>query len=221
MLLSEPRESTMDPSSSADLHGKRSTIPSLSPPYPSSLAASLHTGPVDLVDPYESSTPPGLDELLRRLHAAERHGDTSGAGAGRTDPQGWRLLVGQDSHGQHKWVYLEEEDERKAWGEQTVEEKWWLGLKTVSQPRLGGKSGEALPASDRDRCRSTDESACSDEWHARTERVRLPSHPSNFWENLAFALEPRADLSSGCFPMIFRASNVATLSLSCLDKFSG
>ncbi|KAJ9099208.1 hypothetical protein QFC21_004088 [Naganishia friedmannii] len=50
----------------------------------------------------------------------------------RTDPGGWRLLVGADSHGQHKWVYLPPGDERrKAW-KQGSGDRYWLGLETAA-----------------------------------------------------------------------------------------
>ncbi|WVR06302.1 hypothetical protein IAU60_003332 [Kwoniella sp. DSM 27419] len=44
-----------------------------------------------------------------------------------TDLAGWRLKVGEDSHGQHKWVYLRDGKEREAWPQINVE-KYWLGL---------------------------------------------------------------------------------------------
>ncbi|KAJ9100955.1 hypothetical protein QFC19_005351 [Naganishia cerealis] len=48
----------------------------------------------------------------------------------RTDPEGWRLLVSQDSHGQHKWVYLYPEDSRRETWQQSKMDKYWLGLNT-------------------------------------------------------------------------------------------
>ncbi len=50
----------------------------------------------------------------------------------QTDPLGWRLLVGQDSHGQHKWVYLPVGDKRREKWKQDREEKYWLGIDVVS-----------------------------------------------------------------------------------------
>lgn len=48
-----------------------------------------------------------------------------------TDLEGWRLVVGNDSYGQHQWVYLFPEDpQREAW-KQSKEDKYWLGLDTV------------------------------------------------------------------------------------------
>ncbi|BEI79554.1 hypothetical protein CcaverHIS002_0100830 [Cutaneotrichosporon cavernicola] len=47
----------------------------------------------------------------------------------RTDPAGWRLKVGEDSHGQHKWVYLPPGPQRDAWP-QTVVDKYSMGLPT-------------------------------------------------------------------------------------------
>ncbi|WWD18426.1 hypothetical protein CI109_102876 [Kwoniella shandongensis] len=44
-----------------------------------------------------------------------------------TDLTGWRLKVGEDSHGQQKWVYLRDEAQRKSWPQGNVE-KYWLGL---------------------------------------------------------------------------------------------
>ncbi|KAJ9110722.1 hypothetical protein QFC20_002763 [Naganishia adeliensis] len=48
----------------------------------------------------------------------------------RTDPLGWRLLVSQDSHGQHKWVYLPPADTRRETWPQSPVDKYWLGLET-------------------------------------------------------------------------------------------
>ena len=49
----------------------------------------------------------------------------------QTDYAGWRLKVGEDSHGQHKWVYLPEGEARDAWPQNKVD-KYWLGLDVVS-----------------------------------------------------------------------------------------
>jgi hypothetical protein len=49
----------------------------------------------------------------------------------RTDLLGWRLKVGEDNHGQHKWVYLPEGEARDAWP-QSKEDKYWLGLDLVN-----------------------------------------------------------------------------------------
>jgi hypothetical protein len=43
---------------------------------------------------------------------------------------GWRIKVGEDNHGQHKWLYLPEGPARDAWP-QTMEDKYWLGLEVV------------------------------------------------------------------------------------------
>lgn len=48
----------------------------------------------------------------------------------QTDPAGWRLKVGEDSHGQHKWVYLPPGPERDAWPQNAVD-KYSIGLPTV------------------------------------------------------------------------------------------
>jgi lanosterol synthase len=48
----------------------------------------------------------------------------------RTDLLGWRLKVGEDNHGQHKWVYLPEGPARKEWP-QTTMDKYAIGLETV------------------------------------------------------------------------------------------
>jgi hypothetical protein len=48
----------------------------------------------------------------------------------RTDLAGWRIKVGEDNHGQHKWLYLPEGPARDAWP-QTMEDKYWLGLEVV------------------------------------------------------------------------------------------
>ncbi|RXK41597.1 lanosterol synthase [Tremella mesenterica] len=45
----------------------------------------------------------------------------------KTDLTGWRLVVGEDSHGQQKWVYLPPGQARDEW-KQTKEAKYWLGL---------------------------------------------------------------------------------------------
>ena len=47
-----------------------------------------------------------------------------------TDLLGWRLVVGEDSHGQQKWVYLPPGPARDEW-KQTKEAKYWLGLGMV------------------------------------------------------------------------------------------
>lgn len=49
----------------------------------------------------------------------------------RTDTEGWRLKVSEDSHGQHKWVYLPPGPQRDAWP-QTAVDKYSQGLETVS-----------------------------------------------------------------------------------------
>ena len=49
----------------------------------------------------------------------------------RTDIHGWRLFVSEDSHGQHKWVYLPADDPRRASWPQSTVDKYWLGLETV------------------------------------------------------------------------------------------
>ncbi|WRT67730.1 uncharacterized protein IL334_004702 [Kwoniella shivajii] len=49
----------------------------------------------------------------------------------QTDLTGWRLKVGEDSHGQQKWIYLHDPKERESWP-QDVTEKYWLGLDTCS-----------------------------------------------------------------------------------------
>lgn len=46
----------------------------------------------------------------------------------RTDPAGWRLKVSEDSHGQHKWLYLPPE-QRDAWP-QTAVDKYSMGEPT-------------------------------------------------------------------------------------------
>lgn len=52
----------------------------------------------------------------------------------RSDPLGWRLVVGEDSHGQQKWVYLPEGPARDEW-EQDKVAKYALGL-DVGSPKL-------------------------------------------------------------------------------------
>ncbi|ODO05233.1 lanosterol synthase [Cryptococcus wingfieldii CBS 7118] len=47
----------------------------------------------------------------------------------RTDLSAWRLVVGEDSHGQQKWVYLSDPHQREQCPQSTVE-KYWLGLDT-------------------------------------------------------------------------------------------
>lgn len=51
----------------------------------------------------------------------------------RTDPLGWRLVVSEDSHGQHKWVYLPEGPQREEWP-QSQEAKYWSGMEFVCSP---------------------------------------------------------------------------------------
>lgn len=48
----------------------------------------------------------------------------------RTDLHGWRLKVGEDNHGQHKWVYLPDGPAREAWP-QTKMDKYAIGLEMV------------------------------------------------------------------------------------------
>ncbi|KAJ9099201.1 hypothetical protein QFC21_004081 [Naganishia friedmannii] len=60
----------------------------------------------------------------------------------RTDPEGWRLLVGADSHGQHKWVYLPPGDERRKVWKQGSGDRYWLGLETVAAVRPSRNSVE-------------------------------------------------------------------------------
>ncbi len=55
-----------------------------------------------------------------------------GASVPKVDPEGWRLVVGEDSHGQHKWVWLEAGERRDSW-KQSTEDRYWLGLDTVSE----------------------------------------------------------------------------------------
>jgi lanosterol synthase len=50
----------------------------------------------------------------------------------RTDLHGWRLKIGEDNHGQHKWVYLPEGPAREAWP-QTKMDKYAIGLEMVHQ----------------------------------------------------------------------------------------
>ncbi|ORX40148.1 terpenoid cyclases/protein prenyltransferase alpha-alpha toroid [Kockovaella imperatae] len=52
----------------------------------------------------------------------------------KTDYAGWRLKVSEDSHGQHKWVYLPEGEARDAWPQNKID-KYWLGLE-VDAPKL-------------------------------------------------------------------------------------
>jgi hypothetical protein len=51
----------------------------------------------------------------------------------QTDPAGWRLVVGEDSHGQHKWIYLAETDPRRHTWQQSTVDKYWLGMDIVSR----------------------------------------------------------------------------------------
>lgn len=53
-----------------------------------------------------------------------------------TDLEGWRLVVGKDSHGQHQWVYLSPDDPRRAEWKQSKEDEYWLGLETVRRESL-------------------------------------------------------------------------------------
>ena len=49
----------------------------------------------------------------------------------RTDLEGWRLKVSEDSHGQHKWVYLPQGPARDAWP-QTKVDRYSIGLDIAS-----------------------------------------------------------------------------------------
>lgn len=51
---------------------------------------------------------------------------------GGTDLLGWRLKVGEDSHGQHKWVYLPGGPARDTWPQSKVD-KYAIGLDIVRQ----------------------------------------------------------------------------------------
>lgn len=52
----------------------------------------------------------------------------------QTDPLGWRLVVGEDSHGQQKWVFLPPGPARDEWKQCKVA-KYALGL-AVGAPKL-------------------------------------------------------------------------------------
>ncbi|GHJ90428.1 hypothetical protein NliqN6_6830 [Naganishia liquefaciens] len=60
----------------------------------------------------------------------------------RTDIHGWRLLVSEDSHGQHKWVYLPADDPRRASWPQSTVAKYWLGLETGAKELAHAKDPE-------------------------------------------------------------------------------
>jgi hypothetical protein len=49
----------------------------------------------------------------------------------RTNLEGWRLVVSEDSHGQHKWIYLGRDDPRRETWEQSQPAKYWLDLDLV------------------------------------------------------------------------------------------
>ncbi|KAL7423173.1 Lanosterol synthase (Oxidosqualene--lanosterol cyclase) [Cryptotrichosporon argae] len=66
--------------------------------------------------------------------AAIDHTDVPEAAAYRTDPAGWRLVVGADTHGQQKWTYLPPGPERDAWP-QTVVDKYSQGLE-IDAPEI-------------------------------------------------------------------------------------
>ncbi|KAH8090819.1 putative lanosterol synthase [Filobasidium floriforme] len=53
----------------------------------------------------------------------------------RTDLEGWRLVVSEDSHGQHKWIYLGQDDPRRETWEQSQPAKYWLDL-NLGAPEL-------------------------------------------------------------------------------------
>lgn len=72
----------------------------------------------------------------------------------RTDPAGWRLKVSEDSHGQHKWVYLPPGAARDAWPQAHVD-VYSMGLETVSADWYGaGLTRRACRTSPRPRRRS-------------------------------------------------------------------
>lgn len=56
---------------------------------------------------------------------------TAGYTPPTTDLLGWRLKVGEDNHGQHKWVYLPEGEAREAWPQSKMD-KYAVGLEMVS-----------------------------------------------------------------------------------------
>lgn len=77
----------------------------------------------------------------------------------RTDPDGWRLVVSQDSHGQHKWLYLPPGDDRRSTWPQTPVDKYWLGLETVSMPFGWEEQGADLSRVGRERVAKGDDTA--------------------------------------------------------------
>lgn len=69
----------------------------------------------------------------------------------RTDLLGWRLKIGEDNHGQHKWVYLPKGPAREAWP-QTKMDKYAIGLEMVRLSPL--RIGPVVRSESR-RCRVT------------------------------------------------------------------
>jgi lanosterol synthase len=61
----------------------------------------------------------------------------------RTDPLGWRLVIGEDSHGQQKWKYLSPGPARDEWKQDKVT-KYALGLEVGARKLPKAKTpGEA------------------------------------------------------------------------------
>lgn len=60
-----------------------------------------------------------------------------------TDLLGWRLKVGEDNHGQHKWVYLPEGPAREEWP-QSKGDKHALGLEMVNEAKFSDKDCQLI-----------------------------------------------------------------------------
>jgi hypothetical protein len=91
----------------------------------------------------------------------------------RTDPEGWRLVVGADSHGQHKWVYLPPGDDRRREWKQGMGDRYWLGLETVSRAERSTDARISVFRAKRDSCAAAYESEGLSSRVRRMPRERL------------------------------------------------
>lgn len=70
-------------------------------------------------------------------------GNVSDGTVPSTDLARWRLKTSDGSHGRHTWHYLPDDPQALADWPQTEEDKYWLGLKTVSCASLLAFSKQA------------------------------------------------------------------------------
>lgn len=59
-----------------------------------------------------------------------------------TDAERWRFRASHGSHGRHTWHYLSNDPQEQRKWPQTEEDRYWLGLKTVSLLRAHPCAGK-------------------------------------------------------------------------------